>query len=95
MPGMIDYKCPCCGGKVEFDSGTQQMKCPYCDTVFDIDALKSKDEALAAAEPDALDWQTPEEQWSGADAAEMGLYICKSCGGEIVADDNTAATHCP
>ena len=91
---MIEYKCPCCGGKIEFDSGTQQMKCPYCDTTFDVAALQSKDEALNNARPDDISWQTPSDEW-GAEAQEMGVYTCKSCGGEIVADDNTAATQCP
>ena len=32
MAETIQYKCPCCGGRLEFDSGLQKMKCPYCDT---------------------------------------------------------------
>ena len=95
MAGMIEYKCPCCGGVVEFDSATQQMKCPYCDTVFDVDALKSKDEALNTAAEDRMSWTAPSSEWGSGETDNMGLYICKSCGGEIVADDNTGATHCP
>ena len=26
-----EYKCPCCGGAIAFDSGIQKMKCPFCD----------------------------------------------------------------
>lgn len=51
MPTMIEYKCPCCGGVIEFDSGTQQMKCPYCDTTFDLETLKSFDEVLKEDQP--------------------------------------------
>ena len=29
-----DYKCPCCGGSIEFSSETQKMKCPYCIKVM-------------------------------------------------------------
>ena len=36
MSTMLQYKCPCCGGKIEFDSSLQQLKCPYCDTAFDV-----------------------------------------------------------
>ena len=32
MADMMEYKCPSCGGAMEFDSTTQKMKCPYCDT---------------------------------------------------------------
>ena len=43
MAGMLEYKCPCCDGAIQFDSATQKMKCPYCDTEFDVDALKGYD----------------------------------------------------
>ena len=29
MADMMEYKCPSCGGAMEFDSMTQKMKCPY------------------------------------------------------------------
>ena len=29
MAGMLEYKCPCCDGAIQFDSATQKMKCPY------------------------------------------------------------------
>ncbi len=31
MPSTIEYKCPCCGGELEFNISEQKMKCPYCD----------------------------------------------------------------
>ena len=40
MSELIQYKCPCCGGAVEFNSTAQKMKCPYCDTEFEIETLK-------------------------------------------------------
>ena len=40
---MLQYKCPCCGGSIEFDSGTQKLHCPYCDTEFDVDTLRVLD----------------------------------------------------
>ena len=32
MSEIKEYKCPACGGAMEFDSKSQKMKCPYCDT---------------------------------------------------------------
>ena len=32
MSDLREYKCPACGGAMEFDSGSQKMKCPFCDT---------------------------------------------------------------
>ncbi|MEI3339179.1 MAG: hypothetical protein V8R80_03805 [Eubacterium sp.] len=44
MSEIIEYKCPCCGGAVNFDSSRQKMKCPYCDTEFDIEAITAYNE---------------------------------------------------
>ena len=91
MATTIEYKCPCCGGNVEFSSELQQMQCPFCETVFTLDQLKAKDEALAGAGEPA---PAPDTFGEDADAA-MGVYTCRSCGGELIADANTAATQCP
>ena len=40
MSALLEQKCPCCGGAVEFNAGTQTLKCPYCDTEFDIAAME-------------------------------------------------------
>lgn len=34
-------------------------------------------------------------QWQDGEADGLRSYVCKSCGGEIVGDGNTAATSCP
>jgi primosomal protein N' len=34
MAKMQEFKCPCCGGSIEFDSSVQKMKCPFCDTEY-------------------------------------------------------------
>ena len=94
MSQLIEYKCPCCGGKIEFNSNLQKMQCPYCDTVFDPETLRDYDEVLKKDAPDDMNWSgEPSEEWSEADG--MALYVCNSCGGEIVTDPTTAATHCP
>lgn len=92
---IIDYKCPCCGGIVEFDSSTQLMKCPYCDTTFDPAALKEKDEALNNQKPDEMHWQAASGEFTEEESAGMSVYSCTSCGGEIVADETLGALHCP
>lgn len=90
MSEIIEFKCPFCGGKLEFDASTQKMKCPYCDSEVDVASLQGKDEAPEAEMPQAV----PEEP-AADDGVEMNVYSCKSCGGEIVADETTGATHCP
>lgn len=96
MDTMLQYKCPCCGGQIEFDSHTQQMKCPYCDSEFEVETLKQYDEALKH-EPEQKEdnWDTSGEQWSADEASKMSVFVCQSCGGEIIAEETTAATSCP
>ncbi len=94
---MLQYKCPCCGGQIEFDSKSQQMKCPYCDSEFDVDSLKNYDETLNEQIPEEdLRWDTAgSSEWSDAEAENMSIFSCQSCGGEIIAEQTTAAMHCP
>ena len=50
MADLLEYKCPCCGGEVKFDSGTQKMVCPFCETEFDVEALKQAQNEMAAGQ---------------------------------------------
>ena len=95
MAGMLEYKCPCCDGAIQFDSATQKMKCPYCDTEFDVDTLKGYDEELKDEKPSEMEWTTPGGSWAEGETAGLHTYSCKSCGGEIVGDDTMAASACP
>ena len=96
MAELFEYKCPNCGGSVEFDSQTQKMKCPYCDSEFDVEALKNMDSRLDEEQPDEFKWDNAGgTQWDEGEEAQMSIFVCKSCGGEIVCDENTAATSCP
>ena len=96
MADMLEYKCPCCGGAINFDSKLQKMKCPYCDTEFDMETLKSYDEDLKKNTQDNMNWDNSNEQtFTDEETEGMSVYVCNSCGGEIVADENTGATSCP
>lgn len=96
MPELLEYKCPSCGGAINFDTSIQKMKCPYCDTEFDMETLKALDESLKAEFPDEMVWETRAgSQWQEGETAYINSYVCRSCGGEIVGDTNTAATSCP
>ena len=95
MQTLQEYKCPCCGGAIAFDSTLQKMKCPYGDTAFDMETLASYDAGLNG-EQDSMEWETSAgTQWQEGEADGLRTYVCKSCGGEIVGDENTAATSCP
>lgn len=96
MAVMQEYKCPCCGGAIAFDSATQKMKCPYCDSEFEMEALKAYDTELNNQQEDNMQWDTQAgSQWGEGETTGLGTYSCQSCGGEIVGDETTAATSCP
>lgn len=96
MAELLEYKCPCCTGALEFSPGVQKIKCPYCDTEFDLDTFHSLDEALAAEGTEQMEWNTaPGSAWAEGEADGIAVYVCQSCGGEIVGDETTGATSCP
>ena len=89
MSAIKEYKCPACGGTMEFDSTSQKMKCPYCDTEISVEEYEALNES-----------QTSEDKKSGqteksTKESAFVTYICESCGGEITADKTTGATTCP
>ena len=77
-----EYKCPCCGGAIEFDSTAQKMKCPYCRTEFDMETLQGYDDALKTEQPDDMQWETAAGgEWQQGEIENLRSYVCKSCGG--------------
>ena len=95
MSELLEYKCPCCGGAVEFDSSTQRMKCPYCDTEFETEAMMQDQEELNNPPADSTDWSKDDEAHWDAENDGMAVYVCESCGGEIICEETTGATRCP
>lgn len=102
---MMEYKCPSCGGAMEFDSTTQKMKCPYCDTEMEVaqyQQMQEKAEGNAGGNQGGdtggnnENWSDMgNNQWMEGETDGIRVYVCQSCGGEIVADANTGATSCP
>ncbi len=96
MSGMQEYKCPNCGGSVEFDSNLQKVKCSFCDTEFEPQALEEYQRSLNSGSSSNMTWEsTAGREWTEGEADGLKVYTCKSCGGEIVGDDSMAATSCP
>ncbi len=96
MNDLLEYKCPCCGGTIGFNSETQKMSCPYCGTEFDVETLKAYDEELKKDREDDLNWeQRHENEWLQSEDENVAVYVCRSCGGEVIAEKTTAAMACP
>ena len=96
MNTLQDFKCPCCGGSVEFNSTVQKMKCPYCDVEFEPETIVSYNEEIKNDKTDSMEWENSGGcEWVEGEKEGLRVYVCKTCGGEIVGDENTAATSCP
>ena len=96
MSVLQEYKCPCCDGAIAFDTSVQKMKCPYCDTEFELEAISSYNDDLNGTPAEDMSWGTSENNhWQDGEEEALCGYVCSSCGGEIVSDENTAATACP
>ncbi|MBQ1447741.1 MAG: hypothetical protein IIZ11_00200 [Erysipelotrichaceae bacterium] len=92
-----EYKCPNCGGALQFDSASKKVKCPYCGTEFEAEVFDSLDSELDIENTeDKLDWQKNNEVYTTEDEdASLRIFVCESCGGEIITDADTVATSCP
>lgn len=71
------------------------MKCPYCDTEFEMETLRDYNAELKNESPNDMKWETPEENtWQTGETDGLRSYVCQSCGGEIIGDATLAATSC-
>ena len=82
-----DKKCPNCGGTMDFYPATGKLRCPYCESEFDIDPeneIGLEQDLSSAINTGNAEWGTATK-----------TIICKSCGGESVYDANTLSSVCP
>ena len=72
------------------------MKCPYCDTEFEIADLQTYNEVLSNQPEDNMQWDAAAgQEWQPGETEGMRIYTCNTCGGEIVGDETIGATECP
>ena len=96
MSVLQEYKCPRCGGALEFDSDAQKMKCPFCESQFSVEEIERSSQSPEAPTEDEMNWTiNAGGEWQNGEADGLKTYVCKSCGGEIVADETTSASECP
>lgn len=95
MSQTIMFKCPCCGGYLEFAPDQQRFKCLYCGQVLSEDDLREQSAQREAA-ADAAQNEEGFGSAEGSASGEGGLrsYHCQMCGAEVVTSATTAATKC-
>jgi len=80
VSGTVSFKCPSCGGYLEFDPEGQHFECQYCG------------HQMNEAELQQLSME--KEQEAQAADGSLRAYHCQMCGAEIVTGATTAATRC-
>ncbi len=103
------YRCPNCNADLKFDPDKQKFCCEYCRSEFTNQEInnmvqqktESAQDKKQAQEKVQADQSQPQENVSEEQrgkneefAENTRLYQCPSCGAEIVADMNTAASFC-
>jgi len=93
---ILEYKCPCCNAPLIFSGESQQMKCEYCENTFDLETVRSYADSKQPDSAPSIEWEEANnEDWSIAEQSDIRSFICNSCGGELLTDNNTSATFCP
>ncbi len=75
---------------MEFNPKTQKIKCPFCDSEFDVKDYVANHNSNSSGES-AENYVTD----SSSDNTEMFVYSCGSCGGEILATESLGSMKCP
>ena len=93
---VLEYKCPCCNAGLHFGSDAQKLTCEYCGNTFDIDTVRAFNESQKPQDAEEFQWEQEQtEQFSEDEESTLRAFQCPSCGGEILCDENTAASFCP
>lgn len=85
-----DKKCPQCGGVMDFDPATGNLKCPYCDYE---ETIKVEEEVPRQAEE--LDFYAAEHTANRDWGVETKTVLCKACGAESIYDALQTSAVCP
>ena len=87
----VAFKCPNCNADIKFSAADQKFSCEYCGSSFTEQEMK---EIAASIEQQAANRPEEEVQTDSEFEEHTNIYHCDSCGAEIMADENTAATFC-
>jgi DNA-directed RNA polymerase subunit RPC12/RpoP len=91
----INYQCPNCSGALYYDASGEKITCKSCKTEYSYQQIEEYGLALDASEkPSKINWHADEYKSKTEIMDDKPGYVCESCGAEIVADENTAATEC-
>jgi len=92
----VNLKCPNCGGILIWGIKKQKFVCESCSTAYTEAALnQAQPKRESDTQQSGIDWQTIKTLTMDEIAKEQALYVCESCGAEIIGDQHLATTTCP
>ena len=59
----MEYECPACGGSLTFDSKSQKIKCPFCDSEYEISQFEENDGMNWEVRPEANGMKGKKAAW--------------------------------
>ena len=82
MSAVMEYKSPCCGAGLQFDSRLQKLACSSCGNAFDMEAVEEYNRSVLTGE-DRLDWEDYQKEsgsgdWAPGEKDGMRAFICPS-----------------
>jgi len=95
---VIIHKCPNCDGPLMFDPKNQKFQCEYCGSTFtdtEVSDFEQAQKERSGVTDETTSQTEPIAQSKSDDGqVDVGLFVCPTCGAEIVTDATTAATTC-
>ncbi|MBE7007765.1 MAG: hypothetical protein E7422_01230 [Ruminococcaceae bacterium] len=88
---IVEQKCHNCGAAMRFDPKKGKLICDHCGTAININS----NELDTPTELEGFDFNALNDQATVADAADLPVYNCESCGAEVIAPPEQAALTCP
>jgi DNA-directed RNA polymerase subunit RPC12/RpoP len=82
------YRCPQCGGNVQFNPGQQALSCPYCSHNIQIENLRKP------AFQREIDFLSALETFESLSTEELRVVKCQACGAETTFTANADSGPC-
>lgn len=86
----LENRCPACRASIKYNPKLKKFKCEYCGSEFTLEEMKQHSDNASTDDKN----KPKKEQKVKDDYNSYVTYRCESCGAEIIADEQTAATFC-
>lgn len=93
MDNIKEQKCPSCASAMRFDPDKGLLVCDYCGTTVNVEEEKAK--ADKGVEIGGFDFASLNKMALADSPEKLPIYVCVSCGSEVIADPQQFALTCP